>query len=190
MAQHTLHLLLYCYSLLRYSPVHSVLPGHARCAPVGGAQNKHQPCRTSTNKPYITSFFRAGRQHQNGDRSSRACKHHRDAQGYYWIMEQPFRRRGRHFGRTTEATDPDYLRCNGKRQHSRRHMRHILVLHDETELQTRSGVDVDFGRLLQKLMVSDLRLSEPCAKPSHQRRTFLPGERVHAANGTPGMRYV
>lgn len=66
-------------------------------------------------------------------------------------------------------------------------MRHILVLHDETELPTRPGIDVDFGRLLQKLVVLDIRLSEPCTKPSHQRRTFLPGERFYAADGTTSV---
>jgi hypothetical protein len=66
-------------------------------------------------------------------------------------------------------------------------MRHLLVLYDETELPTRPGLDVDTGRLLQKLMVPDTRLSEPCTKPSHQRRIFLPGERIHAADGIAGL---
>lgn len=102
-------------------------------------------------------------------------------------MEQPLCRCGRHTGLATTATNPDFVRCHGMCQYIRRHVRHILVLYDATELQTRSGVDVDSGRLLQKLMVPDPWLSELCTKPSHQRRVFLPGERVHAADGTPGM---
>jgi hypothetical protein len=102
-------------------------------------------------------------------------------------MEQPFRRRSRHLGLTTTTTDPDRVRCYGKRQHICSHVRHILVLYDETELPTRPGLNVNLGRLLQKLMVPDTRFSELCTKSSHQRRIFLPGERVHAANGTPGL---
>jgi hypothetical protein len=102
-------------------------------------------------------------------------------------MEQPFRRRGRHLGLATEATNPDHMRCHGKRQHIRRHVRHILVLYDEAELPTRSGLNVNLGRLLQKLMVPDTRFSELCTKSSHKRRIFLSGERVHATDGTPSV---
>jgi hypothetical protein len=102
-------------------------------------------------------------------------------------MEQPFRRLGYHFGLATEATNPDPMCFHGMRQHIRRHVRHILVLHDEKKLPTRLGVDVNFGRLLQKLVVFDSRLSELCTKPSHQRRVFLPGERVYASDGAPGV---
>jgi hypothetical protein len=185
-AQYTL-LFLYCSSLLRYSTVHSVQPGHASCAPFRGAQNRHQPCSTSTNKPYLTSCFRAARHQQNVHRSSRSRKYHEHAQSHYWTMEQPFRRRSRHLGLATTATDSDRMRCYGKRQHIRSHVRHLLVLHDETELPTRPGLNVNLGRLLQKLMVPDTRFSELCTKSSHQRRIFLPSERFHAADGTPGL---
>ena len=166
-AQHTLHSL-YCYSLLRYRPVHSVQPGHARCAPVRGAQDKPRPCRTSTIKPYLTSCFRGGRKQHNGLSSRRSCEPHEYAESHHWIREQPFRRRRGHLGLAATATNPDPVRCHGKRQHIRSNMSHILVLYDEAELPTRLGVDVNFGRLLQKLMVPNTRLSEPWKKSSHE----------------------
>lgn len=94
----------------------------------------------------------------------------------------------KYFGCPAAATDPNNMCCNGKRQHLRHDVRHILVLHDATELQTRPRVDVDPWRLLQEHVVSHPRLRELWEKPGAERRVVLPGERIYVTDGTSGVR--
>lgn len=103
-------------------------------------------------------------------------------------MELIIGRCRKYFGCPAAATDPNNMRCNGERQHLRHYVRHILVLHDATKLQTRPCVDVDPWRLLQKHVVSHPRLRELREKPGAKRRIILPGERIHVTDGTPGVR--
>jgi hypothetical protein len=83
-------------------------------------------------------------------------------------MERNIRRRKRHSGRSAAPAHTNRVCSDGECQYLRRNLRNILVLHDEAKLQARSCSNVDSWRLLQKRVVSHIRLSELRKEPGYK----------------------